>query len=205
MSLLSYALTTVAKVKAYLGITSSDYDAVIELIVNQQTSLIEGYCGGRRFLAADYVDVVDAKGGKRLFFNNYPVRTFTSLEYRSGTVSSPTWVTYDANSYLKYLAQGYLQFFGKLPCVPQGMRLTYNAGYLIDFTAETNATLHTLPFDLTMAATELAANEYNRRQAQGITSMTTEGQSITFDKGVSQITGNIKIALDRYKTVRMAI
>lgn len=206
-TILPYALTTKAKVKSYLGIATADTskdDLIIDLI-NQVTWFIETYCGGRRFMTTTYTNVIlDSRGGNYLFLNHFPVTAFTLLEYRSGTVDTPVWVTYATNSYLAYLAEGYLYFYGRLPVIHQGFRVTYTAGYLIDWTNETTAT-HTLPFDLTLVATELAAKQYNYRQAQGIESMSTEGQSITFGSKGADMTKAQTTILNSYKTARIGI
>lgn len=181
MSVVNYALTTRTKVKTYLGETSSSYDTVIDEIINYVTDYIEGMCG-RRFLSTVYTnEVYDTKLTQRIFLKNYPVTTLSTVEYRSGAGASPTWTTYDTNGYLLYGKEGYVYFYGKLPAIKQGMRFTYTAGFLIDFTNEGNSTLHTLPYDITLVATEIVARVFANRKSQGVNSMATEGQSVTFN------------------------
>ncbi len=203
MTTIAYALTTRQKVKDYLGISGTDKDTLIDQMINGATDFIESYCGGRRFKSTNYVEIKD--GGKsKLFLNQFPVTALTTVEYRSGTPSNPTWNTYDADSYEQYLSEGYLCFYGKLPDIPRGMRVTYTAGYLIDFNNETSAT-HTLPFDLTTVCTQLAAKNVNNSQAEGIQSQSTEGQSVTFDTTLRSLTADQKATLNKYKTYRYAI
>lgn len=205
MATVAHALTTKEKVKTYLGLSGTDKDAVIDQIISGVTAFIEGYCGGRRFKSTSYTEIKD--GGKTtLFLNQYPVTALTAVEYRSGgTPASPTWSTYDGNSYEPYLSEGYLKFYGRLPEAPRSMRVTYTAGYLIDFTNEFTST-HTLPFDLTLVATELAAKSVNNGPSDGIISQSTEGQTVQFDSAtVGSLSKTHRNILDKYKAYRMAI
>ena len=205
-TILPQALTTLAKVKTYLGIDSADTskDNLLIDLINQASGYIETYTG-RTFMSQTYTNVIkDSRGGNYLFLNHTPVTAFTLLEYRSGTVDNPVWVTYASNTYLPYLAEGYLYFYGRLPKIHQGFRCTYTAGYLIDWANETTAT-HTLPFDLTKVCTEIVATDYNMRQAQGIEAMSTEGQSLTFSTKARQVTSDQKNILEAYQTLHYGI
>ena len=205
MATVNYALTTAEKVKGYLNLTGIDVarDMVIDNLVNAVSDFIESYCGGRRFLATDYVEVKDTTQSRMIFMSQRPVNTVTVLEYRSGVPSSPTWTTYSADAYLKYLKAGYIRFFGMMSAFPQAFRITYNAGYLIDWTAETDATKHTLPFDLTQVATEIVAKQFNTRFAQGIVSESTEGQSVTYATKRESLSDYHSEILDKYKMNRI--
>ena len=201
MTLVNYALTTRAKVKLALGITDTSKDDIIDQTINGVTGYIERYCGRRRFLSTSYVEIKDPNGKKKLFLDQYPVRTLSVVEYRSGTPSTPVWNTYSADSYLLYDKEGFISFYGRLPNVPQGMRVTYTAGYLIDFTNEFTTT-HTLPFELTQVCTELVVKAINTVQSEGISSQTTEGQSVSFDMPSSRLTTLQKAVLDSFKSIR---
>lgn len=208
MATVSYAITTKAKVKTYLGITDSASDDFIDTLINYVTDFVEGYCGGRRFLRSTISNEVhDTNNVHNIFLKNYPVISLTTVEYRSGTFSSPTWNTYNADGYLLYGDEGYIYFAGMLPVVKQGIRVTYVAGYLIDWNNETNSSLHTLPLDLTAVATELVARLYQNRATDGILSQSTEGQSVTFMGNSGDISkylnGLHASILGKYQAVRL--
>ena len=197
-------LTTVDKVKEYLGITDSNSDAVITALVSSVSQYISSYCGGRQFGSHDYVETYDTYSGRRkIFLRQIPVTAVTVVKYRSGTPSSPVWNTYNADSYLTYLKPGYIHFYGPLPEVPQGLQVTYTAGYLIDFNNYDDINLHTLPKDRTMAANEMIGNILNTRKAGGIASETTEGQTIQYDLKRA-MTESVKNTLDNYKIIFIA-
>lgn len=199
MSVVTYALTTRMKVKTYLGLSDTTSDTVIDEIINYVTDYIENYCA-RRFAKTTYTnEVYDTKGTSRIFLKNYPITTLSAVEYRAGTPSAPNWTAYQADNYLLYANEGFIRFYSRLPYVHQGMRFTYEAGYMIDFTHEGDPTYHTLPYDITMVATELTAKIHDGRKAQGVTSMTTEGQSVTFDKVSDFLTPAHKTILGSYQ------
>lgn len=204
MAVATYALTTLAKVKAALGITDSSKDTLIEAKINEVSIMIQNYCGGRNFLSQSYTEIKDGKGHNKVFLNQYPATAIASVEYRGGTPSTPVWTAYSADDYYKYLDSGYVQFSAPLPRLPQCIRVNYTAGYLIDFANELTST-HTLPFDLTGVATEIVSTAINTAPAQGIDSQSTEGQSITFGSKSSDLTAQQKRTLANYVTMRYAI
>lgn len=200
MASVAYAITSTTLVKQLLNLTSTDAarDALIDNLVSEVTDFIEGFCGGRRFKATDYVEVYDTNNSDKIFLNQRPVNSITSVEYRTGLPSSPTWMTWSADSYLKYLGPGYIKFFTRFSPFAQAFRVTYNAGYTINLADFTQGTL---PADLIGAATELCAQMFQQRFTGGIKNESTEGQSVTYEKVMSD---NIKNVLNKYKTTRIA-
>jgi hypothetical protein len=154
-------------------------------------------------LRSTYTQLFDTKQGmSKLFLNNFPVvDPVTSVKYRTGTVSTPIWNTYNADGYYLYADEGYIQFTASLPAVPKGIQVVYDAGYLIDWANDRTAT-HTLPRDLTGLATEMVAGAITKQKSQGVSMMSTEGQSVTFSKNM---TDDQKTILGRYQTYRMGI
>lgn len=198
-----FALTTRQKVKDYVGINDTNSDAVIDEMINSVSEFIRGFCGGRDFLSQQYIETYDTrKNHRKLFLKQYPATVVSTVEYRSGIPTAVVWVTYDPNSYLSYLKEGYVYFYGFLPEIHQGIRITYTAGYLIDFTNEFDTTKHTLPFDLTLAATSIIGLEINTRKAKGISLEMTEGQKIQYLRVVDDEVKNI---LSRYKNNHFAV
>ena len=169
MATVAHALTTLAKVKQYLGITVATHDALIESLINYTTDYIEGLCGGRRFKKATYTnEIYDSPDGDILFLKQYPLVSVATVEYRTGTIASPTYIAFNANDFAVYLLEGYLRFFSNFSAIQgnaQALRVTYDAGFLIDFTNELSAT-HNLPFDIAWLATELCAKLFNLRASQ---------------------------------------
>lgn len=183
MATVAHALTTKAKVKLQLQIpdATTTHDNFIDATIAYLTDWFEQACGGRRFKRTTYTnDIYDCNGGKRVYFKQWPASSVSAVEYNSGSYSTPNWVAFDANSYTVNLAAGYIEFVSELPVYAQYVRLTYAAGYLIDFTDEYNTAVHTLPFDIAGLITDLAVKAFNMRNASGVKQESTEGQSITY-------------------------
>lgn len=173
-------LTTVAKVKDFLGIVSADNNSTFAVLIKGVSATMERYCG-RSFLQASYTEYLDAKpGNTKLFLKNWPITSLTSLKYRTGSWATPTWQAFGASDYLLTEEIGRVNLSVSLPEADKYIQAIYVGGYLIDFTDEDDLTSHTLPFDLTQIATEWVAKIFNTRKATGILSESTEGQSITF-------------------------
>ncbi len=194
----SDALTTRTKVKSFLGITDTSSDTLIDELITGATQLIKSYCGGRSFISQSYSEIYDTfRFRRKIFLRQRPVISLTSVEYRSGVPSNPTWNTYNADSYLLYAGAGYIHFYAQLPEIPQGLRINYTAGFLIDFTQEFDSAHHTLPEDLTLACNMLVARLKNKAKSQGISQETTEGQSISYS--MTDMGDEIKSIISKYK------
>lgn len=207
MALLPYALTTVAKVKVFLGIIDTASDALIESLINLTTDQIEGLCGNRRFLQTIYTDEdYDLPNGDIVFLRQWPVASLEAVEFRTGTIASPIFQAFNANDFLLYGPEGYVKFFFFDFRTFQGLtirnkllRFDFTAGYKIDFTKETDPAFHELPFDITFLTTELVAKRLNLRKSQGFKAETTEGQSVTYSGLTEDLTDEQKSILARYR------
>lgn len=200
MASVPYAITTTTKVKAQLNLTSTDAnrDAFIDDLCSAVTDFIEAYCGGRRFMATDYIELYDTYNSNVLILRQPKVNSVSDVSYRTGLPSAPTWVTYYVNGYIVKAGAGIINFFSKFVAFPQAFRVTYNAGYLIDFTNFADPTKHNLPHDLTQVATELVTEMFNTRFSQGVVTETTEGQTIDYANIVKALDNNHKNVLKRY-------
>ena len=74
MALAANALTTVADVKTYMGITASTDDTLIETLVNNVSDQIERWCD-RKFVATTFTEFIDARGTRTLAVENPPIVT----------------------------------------------------------------------------------------------------------------------------------
>ncbi len=172
-------LTTKEKVKAYLGLSGSTHDNLIDELIKNASASIERFCN-RSFEEDEYTEYFDTTAGHhKLFLRNYPVASLTSVKYRSGTWGAITWESLNVNDYILN-DNGKVAFAFAMPEAEKYIEIVYTGGYKIDFTDELDITAHTLPFDLTQVATEIVAQSFNQRTSSGISSESTEGQSITY-------------------------
>ena len=183
------ALTTAARVKANLGITVTDHDAVINQYVAECSEFIENMCN-RRFKRATYTQELyngsyaDGSAKNCLVLNAAPLVSISLPEYRTGLKSNPNWVTYPSDNYQEELAPAIIN--GRMPAGIQNIRATYVAGYLIDFTDPYNSTLHTLPAEISGLCERLVARRFKKRDSEGRTSDGFGGSTVTWGKLIEE-------------------
>lgn len=191
MALSDKTFITVAEVKTHLDISESTWDTELESLIEQATRLAMNYCGGRRFIAptADETEYYDGNSSHKLFPKNYPLKSVTSISYRSGDFNNPTWNALNpATDYILDQPRGIIHLYGICPQGLQNIQLVYRGGY----DGASN-----VPADLKQAVIYAVSREFNRRKSAGINNESIGGGSITWnidlDKTFTQI-------LDNYRT-----
>ena len=80
MALADNALTTVADVKTYMGVTSSDDDTLIETLVNNVSDQIEKWCD-RKIVQQTITEFLDAQATRTLSLSHSPVISVDLVAY----------------------------------------------------------------------------------------------------------------------------
>ncbi len=190
MAVLPQALTTLAAVKEYLGISSVTNDALLESLIDNFTELIENLMGGRRIKETAYVDEEHDGGEQDIFAFNWPIATSPALvaEFRTGTLAAPNFQAFTVEDFIVYTEGGYVHFFAKSPRGARNIRLTYTAGFAI------------IPLDIDLLAKELVAKEFNRRKSLGILRERTEGTEVEYANTQTQqaMTPSQQATIDKY-------
>lgn len=176
MAAVNYALTSESRVKARLGITVAGFDTLIKRLMYAVTDFIEKEVGGRRFKETSYTQQV--YDGSRindednvvdfLVLKNSPVSTISIFEYRTGSRSLPAWVAFLTDDYEPRLSEGILRVWGGVPRGTQNIRISYTAGYKIDFANEFDDALHTLPYELSDLCERLVVKRFKKREKEGV-------------------------------------
>lgn len=175
------ALTTLEMVKTFIGISESTYDQALTDTINAVTAFFERECD-RRFAENTYTNELydsefepwESGLQMNLYVKQYPVSDFTTIEYRNG---DNAFFEYQETDYLLYEEEGRIYFYGGVPRGRQSVRVTYTAGYVIDWEDQA---AHTLPMDLTYAVTHMVAKIFNTRKTLGIKSESIGSWSITY-------------------------
>lgn len=173
------ALTTLARAKAFLGISNDAQDDRLIVIINQVTGFIERYTK-RSLLRQTYTsEVYDGNGTPLLILKQFPVASVSSLQYRNtDDRSSDDWTTIPTSDYF-WFADGRIKLaVGSFKEVSQKYRVTYAAGYLIDFDNENTPASHTLPEELEYACHKLTSAILNTRRAEGLAQESQGDQSV---------------------------
>jgi hypothetical protein len=164
-------LTTLANVKQWLKITTTNDDALLSILITAASQYIETFCD-RDFVQKQYAEVRDGKGTHSMQFANYPVSSVQGVMLGSlaippaPAIGDPDWpgVGYTFTPTLITL-RGYL-FWADVANV----YLQYTAGYA------------TIPADLVQCANELVGLRYRQRDHIGLTGATgVGGQHIGYD------------------------
>lgn len=186
-SILSYALTTVARVKTRMSIDASGFDTLLLYLINSVTDLVEGECN-RRFKETTYTNEVYSIGGSGLLIlKQAPVSAVASIQYRAGLKSSPAWTDFAADDWelLEDGATGIIEFLGSSSRGINNLRATYIAGYKINFANYGDNTTHTLPADITDLVERIVVKLFKRREAEGKSQDSFNNGSITWKDTLS--------------------
>jgi hypothetical protein len=202
---ISYALTTKGRVKDRLGLDKGNFDTLLDRIIAGVTDLIEGECGGRRFLRTTYTNeliTIFNSNQKILPVKNIPLVSISSLQYRTGLKSNPNYTDFNDDDWeiLDDGASGLIRVWGLSQDINM-VRLTYIGGYLIDFDNAGTAT-HTLPFDLSDLAERLTIKLFKRREHEGKASESFEGGNISWKELFDDVD---KAVIARYKRLPVFI
>lgn len=90
------ALTDLASVKEYLGITASTDDTLIGNLITRAQSMIETYCNRDSFDSASYTEYRDPNRRNSVVVRNTPITVLTSVSTRA---TSSTWTAVSSDEY----------------------------------------------------------------------------------------------------------
>lgn len=90
MAVGTYALTTLANLKNWIGITSADDDVLLEDAIDRATAIIESHCD-RKLKSRVFYEFVMPQGERTVTVDNYPIVSIDTIAYGSAismTISS---------------------------------------------------------------------------------------------------------------------
>ena len=199
MAVGTYALTTLAKLKAYLNLTIVTHDTLLEDFVDRVTALIEDYTN-RNLKARDYSYVstsgdydadnaiLDGNNRDSMVMPQYPVNTLTTLRINTMAIDARPDVF--ATGYVIEKELGIIRLAGYL--YTRGLRnieCVYNAGY------------STIPEDLEQACIEQAAWMFKQSPVGssllGVASKTLPDGSISYTSG--ELLAQVKRVLEKHR------
>lgn len=190
--LLSHALTTAARVKERLDIptVTATWDNLIERMINAATDFIERNCDMRRFKETVYTNEAYQGGDgslKTLSLRHWPVTTLSTAQYRAGTPATPAWTSFDTTEFelLNDREPRRVRIYSSLPSGQNNLRLTYTAGYKIDFANENDATKHTLPAAVSDLCERIVVAKFKGRDSEGKVSEAAAGANVNWARGLS--------------------
>ena len=201
MSLITNALTTKTRITERLVNYNSSFDGLIENLINGVSIFIENQCN-KKFVKNTYTNELyngnDCNYTDKLFLKNFPIITITKIEYRSND-DPEEWTTYETDTYLIEYDIGCIKLKETfIPSGIQNIRVTYDAGYKVDWTNYTDTTKHTLPFDLTDICNKLVIKEFKKRESIGKQNENIGGVSINWS---NMIDDEVQTVINFYKKI----
>jgi uncharacterized phiE125 gp8 family phage protein len=182
-------IVTASDVKAYLGKSDSDDDALLGVLCSAAQALAESYCN-RRFDGADYTEYHDG-GSQSIWVLNPPITSVSAL-YDSPDRSYSASDLVDPEDYVIYARRGEIRLDGAAFSEgPQTVKVVYKGGYGTGYAA--------VPADLKQALVEVAAKKWRegKKGEFGLVSRAFPDGSVAFS--AEDLLPQIKLVLDRYR------
>lgn len=182
-------LITRAEYKTYVGINSTNEDAIISSLIPRVSELVKTYC---RRTFVDYVndakvEVTHAGYGDAITLAEYPIIAVSAVEYSSDYGQTYT----ELEEYVDYVINTndatIVAISGDWPKLLNGYQITYTAGY------------ETIPLDLKLAVMDLVT--YYRKNDMAIHSPKAPGTNSVQVEYIttSAFPAHIRRILDMYK------
>lgn len=176
-------LTTLANVKAWLGVTANTDDALLTRLIASASTFIQTWLN-RDLAQQARVETRDGNGGNVMVFANYPVSAVASVVvdgYAIPASVDPYGAGYRFDA-TRIILTGY--------SFPRGFGnvvLTYTAGYA------------TTPHEIEQACIELVSLRYRERDRIGHQSKSIGGETVSFI--VKDMPDSVKTILNNYRKV----
>jgi len=158
-------LTTLANLKAWLGLTSETGDAQLERLITSVSQMMLGVMERTSILSATCVETRNGTGTKRLVLANGPVTAIATLTVDGRTIPASTSVS---DSGYVMTETSVLLRSGVFPEGIGNIEITYTAGYAA------------VPADLEQACLDICALAWKERDRIGHVSKSLDGETVTF-------------------------
>jgi len=183
-------LVTRDNLKTFLGITDSSKDALLDLLNDQVSAMVEKKCG-RTFDETVYTDEeYDGTSEKKLVLKQFPVTATTTfkLERNWATDNSDDWEEIDTDDYWVDNNEGIVTKLTEFLAGKQNYRATYSAGY------------GTIPYDLQYVVMQSIGLFLNKRRASGLKSETLGDHTVVFE-GIIAENDNLYNMISDYRKI----
>ncbi len=186
------ALSTLANLKSMLGITGTDKDTILEIMLNGASNHIEKWTG-KRFNLQSRTEVLTPSGSSpRLYLKASPIASIASVTLDGTVLPNGGYIAGTEAGYLAYAS-------GFWPAGVQNASVVYTGGYVLPKDA-TQQTPQTLPAEIELAALKLAAGFYNRSTMEGASNSSSGGMSVSFADVFGE---DIKALLRPYRMIHV--
>lgn len=158
------ALTTLAAVKLYKGITGAELDALITAMIPRVSAAVETYLS-RKIESASHIEIRDGNGGRSMMLVQYPVTAVSALIIDGKVISQSS--AYGESGWRQanrsIMLTGYRFTRGAA-----NVQINYIAGYT------------TVPADIEQACIETLLLALERRSHIDVSSKSLAGETISY-------------------------
>lgn len=209
-------LCALENVKALLGISGTESDAMLEILIKTQSALICAYIGFNPSIR-EYTEIQAVNNNQLLQLNNRPIRSVQSVKAGGVKVDDFKVIPQYANIGMLYRGNGWSG-----PWYTRGMtydpvsgaydiEISYTAGWHLPGDAEyEEGAFDSLPYDITVACMAAVSERFNviSSGAVGIKSHSEGGISTTFEgsegQGGGGLSKRVMAMLEPYRVIGVA-
>lgn len=200
MAAAAWDLTTLANIKAFLGITGSSDDTLLQTLISAYSAAVVNFLG-RNPVSATYTAKYHGTGTSQLFLKNSPITAVTALIINGASVPASNGVSFgyvfDNHCISLIGGSSYNSGLESLPSLSPAFFPRGNQNVVITYTAGVSANSAAYAA-ISQLALEAVAKSYKMKERIGQKSEGAVGQSTIFDK--NWIDEGTKALLDSYKS-----
>ena len=161
-------LCTLTDVKTMLGITDTSQDDKLNLLIKQQSALIEGYIG-YKLARADYTEEVHSENNRQLLsLNHFPLQSVSSVTIGGKEITDYKILPESARWGRLYRGLGWGQkafvrgFTHDVVAGVWDIKVSYTAGYYLpNDNAYVEGAEDSLPYDISTCCINCVVEKYN--------------------------------------------
>lgn len=177
-------LTALGKVKDWLGLESSDDDALLSRMIIALSGYIQSWLN-RSLVSQSHEETRDGNGSRKIMLSNYPISAVVSLTIDGVVIpqaANSQGAGFMVTPNLIILVGGYVFTRGL-----QNIVVTYTAGFF------------TVPAEIEQACIEVIAIRYKERDRIGQVSKSIGGETVSFSQ--KDFPDSVRTILNNYKKV----
>lgn len=210
-------LCTLASLKTYLGITTTDNDEILTMLIKQNSAMIENYLNYSLARKENLAEVHSVNNEQLLLLDNQPIQSVSAVKIGETVIDDYKLIPKYSQVGMLYRGTGWCGSYytrGMTYDVVSGVyeiEVDYISGYYLpNDTGYVEGASDSLPYDIVTACILACAEEWNIKvnNAEGIKSYSEGGQSTTFlDNGTmadSGLSRKVCSMLESYKRQAVA-
>lgn len=210
-------LCTLTDLKTYLGITTNESDSVLEMLIKQNSAMIENYLNYSLARKVNNAEVHSVNNEQLLLLDNQPIQIVSAVTIGGTAIDDFKLIPKYASVGMLYRGLGWCGEYytrGMTYDVVSGVyeiEVSYISGYYLpNDEGYSEGASDSLPYDIMTACIIACAEEWNVKvnNAEGIKSYSEGGQSTTFlDNGTmadSGLSKKVCSMLESYKRQAVA-